>query len=749
MLALPLDSETERIRPGVQIPPAACVQYCTIQDSVLSAPSILHWTEVGDWFDWALNTVDLFVGANTAFDMLVCSEQSATNDGPVKREFLRRVFDAYRDNRVTDILTRQKLLDLASGCYRGFFTDNGTWVDYQYNLKSVARRHTGFTLDKENPWRLRFGELRPLRLQVWPEEAIQYALDDVVTTGRSYLAQEDTPRDALANFPGMNPLHDQFNRVRAAFFLKLQSAWGLRTDETKVYEFASEVRKEYTEVAERLLKVGLVTRVYEKDTEKLVGYAQSKELLGHLYQPGENGAPGEIKVSKGNLLKTGDPVLQLCAEWPAIKQILAPENARQADRAHQPGNREWAEQAFKTLEQVGIASSKFAMPQAPIKQLVELVTRSLGRKVLTTKVGNIKIDGDTLEALALATQDDRLTDYSDLSTLRKTVSTDIPILLSGCRFPIHTHFEELLDTGRTSSSNPNVQNIRRKFGIRECFVPRDGNVFIDSDYAMLELHTLAQICLWLFGWSKLAETLNAGRDPHSEVAATLLGIPYEAVINAKENGTPYGNHTADEISNTRDCAKVNNFGRPGGLGNETLISYASKSYGVAISPEMAQRLKDAYFTTYPEMFDYFQYINSLESYPDSGEFNVIQPWSYRLRANASYCGACNSGFQGLGADVSCLAGFLLARACYVDPGPLFGCRPADFIHDQFLTEAPEERAHEAAMQQQAIMNAAGKEVLPDCPVKAKSLLARRWSKKAQRLVGADGRLIPWDLPKAA
>jgi len=284
-----------------------------------------------------------------------------------------------------------------------------------------------------------------------------------------------------------------------------------------------------------------------------------------------------------------------------------------------------------------------------------------------------------------------------------------------------------------SSSSPNVMNIRRLKGIRECFVPRKGWVIIDSDYGRLELHTLAQCCLWLLGHSRLAEVLNAGRDPHSEMACMMLGITLEE-----------GEHRED-FENARDCSKISNFGFPGGLGAATLVSYAAKSYRVYITEERAQELKDYWFQMWPEMREWFNYINNLEWARGTKEYNIRQPYSDRLRAKATFCSASNTLFQGLGADVAKEAGWLIATECYVrEDSPLFGCRPVNFIHDQFLVEAPEDRAALAAQRLGELMNLAGAKILPDVPVRASPVLARRWSKNAIEVRNAAGELVPWE-----
>ena len=716
MKVICLDTETHPIQPGVQFPPVVCLQFQTWTDLRPMNASILHTRDMtADHLEWVLEH-DLIVGAITAYDVGVL-----INRYP---HLIRKWFEAYRDNRVTDIVTRQKLIDLAAGRYRGYATGwvaNGRpkWVSFRYNLDDVQFRYSAVRLDKSSQWRLRFGELEPYSVHDWPQEAVDYALLDVRATGWSFVGQErgdsEEARIAAQNFPGRDPLVDQFNQARAAFWLKLMSAHGLRTDKRAVYEFKAEVEQDYAALAEVMVDKKLVRKEYERPRANVIQYAQQKGLAHALYDK-----HGAITLGSKQLKATGDPILNLCAEWDNIKGGLA--------LGHAP-----SVHAFQQLQAAGVASFDYKKSQKKLAELTQWAFESTGRPVPVTDKGNIQTDKEVLER----SEHPDLISFAELASLAKTISTDIPILISGADYPIHSHFEELEATGRTGSSAPNVQNVRRKKGIRECFVPRPGNVFADADYSMLELHTHAQICLWLFGYSRLAEILNAGQDPHSQVAAVILGMSYEDVVAAKEAGDPH-------VSNVRDCAKVNNFGRRGGLGDETLIAYASKAYDVKITPKMAADLKVAGEVTFPEMKDYADYINQLETYPDSGLYNVVQPWSNRLRAETTFCSGMNSLFQGLGADVAKLAGWYLTWACYVETeSPLYGARPVNFPHDQFLVEVPEATAHEAALELERLMNAAGKHVLPDVPVKAKPLLARRWSKLAKRTTDQSGRLVPW------
>lgn len=72
------------------------------------------------------------------------------------------------------------------------------------------------------------------------------------------------------------------------------------------------------------------------------------------------------------------------------------------------------------------------------------------------------------------------------------------------------------ETGRMSSSNPNLQNQPNNddFPIRATFIPRPGYVFINYDYSQLELRVMAHMS----HDKKFMDMFFHGRDPHGEVA---------------------------------------------------------------------------------------------------------------------------------------------------------------------------------------------------------------------------------------
>ena len=290
----------------------------------------------------------------------------------------------------------------------------------------------------------------------------------------------------------------------------------------------------------------------------------------------------------------------------------------------------------------------------------------------------------------------------------------------------------LAETGRSTCFAPNLQNLKREGGIRECFIPRPGYVFASADFSGLELCTIAEVCLQLLGYSKLGEEINRGIDPHCVVAARLLGCDYAEAVRRYKAKDPLA-------INARQTGKVANFGLPGGLGAASLVVYAWSNYRVRLTLQEARQLKALWLNLYPEMGEYLQLIHKMDR-------DVVQLYSGRIRGNTIYTQRANTMFQGLGGDATKCAGFYLSRACYAQPGHiLFGSRPVNYEHDAFLTEVPEEIGHECAVAMSEIMIESAKLFIPNFKLKADPLLCRRWSKEADEVYDSNGRLVPWDL----
>lgn len=658
LIPLTLDSETDLIRPGCQAPPVACVAF---QSRALGIRELYHGTDYNAALTWALTQPDiLIVGHSIAYDMIVFMA-----DDPSLWPLIR---DAYNANRITDTEIRAKLLDIAAG-QRKFYTDDDEETKKTtYSLESLAARFLNRALDK-NTWRLRYGELRPFPIAQWPEGARLYPLEDTRATEDVFFCQEQ-PQNA-------DLLVDQFRQARAAFWIRLMGAWGLRTDAQGVWELAERTRQEYDQVAKDLRVSGFLR-------------------------------PDRQVKRRSGIIET------------------------------EPGSRN----------------------VRLVRERIVAAYARLGQDYPKTKGGAPRTDSQTCEDSG----DDLLIRYSEFGSLGKTLSTDIPLLERGLTVPIHSRFESCKDTGRTGSSDPNVQNQSRKGGIRECFVPRcltcgrvhtaedvararclccgaSPTVFISCDYSGAELCAHGQVNFTILERSSLRDAMNAGQDPHLMIAAQILGRPYSDV-KAEYDQEPRGPGW-DKLDELRQLGKIANFGFQGGLGAKGLVAFALSMFGIRLTEDQARKLKKDWLATWPEMADYFRFINWNVTQPVA---RVQQLFSGRVRGFTgarAYTEASNTMFQGLAADMAKAAGWLIIQACFDPASPLFGCRIVNFIHDEFILEAPEFRAHEAALELSRLMIQAAKDWIPDVKIAAKPQVMRRWSKKAKQ-VWKDGRLTAWD-----
>ena len=148
---------------------------------------------------------------------------------------------------------------------------------------------------------------------------------------------------------------------------------------------------------------------------------------------------------------------------------------------------------------------------------------------------------------------------------------------------VHTTYSQVsVNTGRLSSSNPNLQNIPvgSEYGlkIKSCFVATDGYTFLSFDYSQQELRILAH----LTGEERLIEAFTKNQDVHKMTAAQLFNTPYDKVTKEQ-----------------RSVAKTINFG----------IIYGMSSYGMSeglqIPVEDAAKFIDAFYANFPKIKEFY------------------------------------------------------------------------------------------------------------------------------------------------
>ncbi|HEY3321433.1 MAG TPA: DNA polymerase I [Planctomycetota bacterium] len=171
-------------------------------------------------------------------------------------------------------------------------------------------------------------------------------------------------------------------------------------------------------------------------------------------------------------------------------------------------------------------------------------------------------------------------EYRGILKLKNTYVDQLPTMISTETGRIHASFHQTgTETGRLSSSDPNLQNIpiRSELGrsIRAAFKPLEPDwKILAADYSQIELRILAH-----YSRDKaLQEAFEQGKDIHTAVAAQINGVTEEQVTREQ-----------------RSRAKAVNFG----------IIYGQTAFGLSgvlgISRNEAQKIIDAYFAKHPKV----------------------------------------------------------------------------------------------------------------------------------------------------
>jgi DNA polymerase-1 len=261
--------------------------------------------------------------------------------------------------------------------------------------------------------------------------------------------------------------------------------------------------------------------------------------------------------------------------------------------------------------------------------------------------------------------------WRELSTLIKTYLDVLPELVDE-RSRIHTTFlQAVAQTGRLSSTNPNMQNvpIRTPLGreIRGCFEAEQGSVLISSDYSQIELRVLAHAA----EEPVLMEIFERGEDVHTATASRVFGVE------------------PDQIDpGMRSKAKMINYG----------IVYGLSDYGLAdrlnIPRAEAKEFIDAYLERFPRVAQFMA--ATIEQAKQDGHVTTLwgrrrqipelRARNYQVRTLGERL-AVNTVIQGTAADIIKLA-MVRCHSALARSG--LRTRLLLTIHDELLFEGPPE-----------------------------------------------------------
>lgn len=735
------------------------------------------------WFEEALQDHDIVqVWMNGPFDWKVLVEECALIFGEDRAyALLDLVFRTIRAGRLSDIETREKLILNERGLLRDAEDEDGHGIP----LYAIVSSRLGIDIkgDKKNPdaWRLRYGELRDVPFELWPDEAVRYAQDDAVY---NLLCWESQVKDIVdtgyqdKSFRWL--VGDELRKVNKKFAMSLMGSWGVRTDPVMVPIFSEAVRKgvervERIQLAEGFARTETVKGVpvvteNRREVQNRVTLAYLAEALKEDAAELRRGSPSTEEALRKLGADGRADIRGLPAVWP---KSVNPEGGGLA--------------AFvdgvcttPTTDQ----SNRFPQGQVSYSRLTKLQAAD--------------------EGLVLMGQ---------LGELQKLHSTYVPILSQGLQYPINPYWNEMVATGRSSCRGPNLQSLptfgiyyvddgvgawlmddekgwgadkelagcwtgRRAQalldrlppdlksrarvvplgGLRTCFVAREGWALLDADIDYAECVAWAQWCRDTFGVSDMGDVINAGEDPHIHLALEfpqLAGWSYAEAFAERK--------TSLLIKKMRQYAKSpGNFGRMGGMGAATL-KRAAIGYEVFLSLEEAQLICDAFDRRWREAKLSDAWVNAKLGRGGDGVFTFVQPRSLRRRGGCNYTKGRNQAFQGGTADLADDVLSCLAVECYIGryydgrPGtsPLHGSRLWAFAHDEFILEVPvdtwsRDRTHVAACRLEQVIVERGRYWFPDIATRTEAALARRWVKdrragtEFKRVLDVGGRVIPME-----
>lgn len=290
---------------------------------------------------------------------------------------------------------------------------------------------------------------------------------------------------------------------------------------------------------------------------------------------------------------------------------------------------------------------------------------------------------------------DLITQWREVTKLKNTYIDTLPLLIDQYS-RVHTTFNlTIAQTGRLSSTDPNLQNIpvRTELGrrIRTAFVAAPGKKLVSADYSQFELRLAAAMS----GDKELVELFNKDVDIHIATAAQV-----------------YHRELEDVTKQMRSAAKTVNFG----------ILYGMSPHGLSIATGMtrdqAQAFIDEYMNIRKALVAYQAslkerarkdgYVETLfgrrRPMPD------IHSSNFAVRSAAERA-AINMPIQGTEADLMKLAMIRVDEALRELPSG--DCKQLLQIHDSILVECPEDMAERVAKLLTMVMEG----VYPDLPVK--------------------------------
>lgn len=289
---------------------------------------------------------------------------------------------------------------------------------------------------------------------------------------------------------------------------------------------------------------------------------------------------------------------------------------------------------------------------------------SVSSDVLVNYVGNPVVD-DLLE-------------YRRLTKLETFIKSWEEIQVNDRIYP---SFNITARTGRTTCSNPNIQNIPQDKNVRNLIEARPGWKIKEQDYSQIELRVASMFS----GDANMQHAYQSGSDLHSKTTELLFGDTSSL--------------SPQEQKRKRTEAKSMNFGFLYGMSAKTFVDYA-KGYGLNITEEESEGFRNNFFKAYPTLL---QWHEDCKNYARANGYTWspigrkrflpdINSSNFKLRGQAERQ-SINSGVQGFASDMCTSA---LADIVFSDEIDHDRCIVLGSVHDAILFEIRDDYVDEVS-----------------------------------------------------
>ncbi len=673
--------------------------------------------------------------ANGPFDLLVLAVDAAMHGVDLMPKIFdlfdpeRTIVRGYCKGRVFDVCRAEELHAIAGGhLFKDPLTKKGlinyaTGRSCRYNLDKVTELVQN-RLDAKTNARFRSGyhQFHDWPLEKLPYEAAKYPVDDAINTVGNALAQAghlpsvnihqwvtgqhgamgcqacgipmtpDAPQACMVKRARRN-LHDLARQCYAAWALNLSDAWGFHIDQESVDALEHKYCDTRVADAQPFVDAGMIRADGTENQavqKKLVAYAYGartfcQACVGTVDKKNQP-APGKVPSPK-----TEGKTLINCEACDGTGYELIPEVPR--------------------AEKGGVKLDRDTMQESGDELLMAKGLYDENDRIITTMIPLMRRGRVCVECGQHGTKK-----FPHRETCSRFAPVDpIVALHAGDLWrdvPLNPETNPLVESGRISVRD-GLHSLPRKGGVRECFQARKGMVYSSEDYSGGELVMHAQNCLWVVGYSRLAEALNAGLDAHLALAGTMAGKPYAEMARLKKLKDAL-------VDLLRQAAKNANFGFMGGMAEMTFVlkkrsepglftpcpngpdvndDETSGDYGVrgykgfrpcivldgnthcgvvkvtnykkkACPPvclrclEAAKRLREFWFTQWPENNQKDGYFAKINEILESSGGEIVQHQSNRVRGDVGFCDGANGLFQSMLADAMKNAYCQIQRECY-------------------------------------------------------------------------------------